>query len=44
MVEWPEGGLVSPNREYLRIEVRGFRFDICAAPFGTGYSFSRRLA
>jgi hypothetical protein len=40
MIRWSEGGVLSPNREYLRIEGSGFRFDICAAPFGTGYFFS----
>lgn len=39
-VDWKEGGLVSARREYLRV-VRGrLRFDICAAPFGTGFFFS----
>ncbi|MEK7315657.1 MAG: hypothetical protein AAB011_05715 [Candidatus Eisenbacteria bacterium] len=40
MVRWTEGGVLSPDREYLRIEGSGFRFDLCAAPFGTGYFFS----
>lgn len=39
-VEWSEGGVLSPNREYLRIEGSGLAFDICAAPFGTGFFFS----
>lgn len=39
-VKWSEGGVLSPDREYLRIEGSGFRFDICAAPFGTGCFFS----
>lgn len=39
-IEWAEGGVLSPSREYLRIEGSGFRFDLCAAPFGTGYFFS----
>lgn len=39
-VEFKEGGLLSAHREYLHI-VRGrYSFDICAAPFGTGFFFS----
>ena len=40
MVQWSEGGVFAPDREYLRIEGGGFRFDLCAAPYGTGYFFS----
>jgi len=39
-VHWSESGVLSPNRIYLRIEGSGFRFDLCAAPFGTGFFFS----
>lgn len=39
-VRWSEGGLLSPDREYLRVEGDRHRFDMCAAPFGTGYFFS----
>ena len=39
-VEWHEGGVLSPNRQYFRIEGSGFSFDICAAPFGNGFFFS----
>ncbi len=39
-VQWSEGGVLSPNREYLRIEGSGFACDICAAAFGTGFFFS----
>jgi len=42
-VAWSEGGVLSPNREYLRIEGSGFVYDICAAPFGTGFFFSEWL-
>lgn len=35
-----EGGLASANREYLRIHRGKHAFDICAAPFGTGFFFS----
>jgi hypothetical protein len=39
-IQWSEGGILSPNREYFRIEGSGFAFDLCAAPFGTGFFFS----
>jgi hypothetical protein len=39
-IRWSESGALSPNREYFRIEGSGFAFDICAAPFGTGFFFS----
>jgi len=42
-VEWNEGGVLSPKREYLRIEASGLAYDICAAPFGTGFFFSEWL-
>ena len=35
-----EGGLLSANREYLRVEWKRYIYDICAAPIGTGYYFS----
>ena len=39
-VQYSEGGVLSPNREYLHI-VRGeYIYDICAAPFGTGFFVS----
>lgn len=38
--EFKEGGSLTAHREYFRI-VRGrYAFDICAAPFGTGFFFS----
>src|SRR5437868_2421570 len=43
-IEWKEGGLGSGNRIYLRVSREGLNFDICAAPFGTGYFFSWWLA
>jgi len=43
-VEWKEGGLGSGKRVYLRVSREGLNFDICAAPFGTGYFFSWWLA
>ena len=39
-MQWSEGGVLSPNREYLRVEGDRHSFDMCAAPFGTGYFFS----
>jgi hypothetical protein len=43
-VEWKESGLGSGKRIYLRVSREGMNFDICAAPFGTGYFFSWWLA
>jgi hypothetical protein len=43
-VEWKEGGLGSGRRVYLRISREHLNFDICAAPFGTGFFFSWWLA
>lgn len=43
-VEFSEGGLLSGKREYLRMTRERLVFDICAAPFGTGYFFSCRFA
>ena len=43
-VEWKESGLGSGKRIYLRISREDLNFDICAAPFGTGYFFSWWLA
>jgi hypothetical protein len=43
-VDWKEGGLLSARREYLRVKRGKLIFDICAAPFGTGYFFSWWLA
>ena len=39
-VNWPEGGILSRKREYLRIRRKEYVFDICAAPFGTAFFFS----
>jgi len=35
-----EGGLLSSNREYLRIKRNDYIFDICAAPFGKQFFIS----
>jgi hypothetical protein len=39
-VDYREGGIFSAKREYLRIEHSEHLFDVCAAPFGTGFFFS----
>jgi hypothetical protein len=39
-VKWSEGGLLSPDREYLRVEGDRHAFDLCAAPFGSGFFLS----
>lgn len=41
--EFHEGGFASDKRVYLRLERERYAFDVCAAPFGTGYFFSLRL-
>ncbi|MEI8233302.1 MAG: hypothetical protein WCH57_01305 [Verrucomicrobiota bacterium] len=42
--EFAEGGLLSFKREYLRMRRERLVFDICSAPFGTGWFFSWRFA
>lgn len=39
-VDWREGGLYSAWREYLRIDRGKHVFDLCGAPFGTGFFVS----
>ncbi|HZS09331.1 MAG TPA: hypothetical protein VFD58_31140 [Blastocatellia bacterium] len=39
-VDWKEGGLFSSKRTYLRVQRDRYVFDICAAPFGTGFFVS----
>ena len=39
-IDWREGGVLSARREYLRIKRGKLAFDLCAAPFGTGFFFS----
>ena len=41
-VEFAEGGILSSQRVYLRMIRERLAFDICAAPFGTGFFFSCR--
>jgi hypothetical protein len=43
-VDFPEGGILSAKREYLRMTRERLVFDICAAPFGTAFFFSCRFA
>lgn len=35
-----EGNALSSKRLYLRLEWKGFQYDICAAPFGKGFFIS----
>ena len=42
-VSYAEGGLFSAKREYLRVMRKDHIFDICGAPFGTGFFFSSWL-
>lgn len=42
-VRLKEGGFLSAERIYLRVSRKRLGFDICAAPFGTGFFFSWRL-
>jgi len=39
-VDWKEGGPLSARREYLRLTRERLVFDVCAAPFGTGFFVS----
>lgn len=39
-ISYAQGGILSPNREYLRIQYNEFVYDICAAPFGKRYFVS----
>jgi len=39
-VDWREGGLLSARREYLRVRRKDHVFDICGAPYGTGFFVS----
>ena len=38
-IDFKEGGLLTAKRVYLRIMRDKHSFDICAAPFGTGFFF-----
>ncbi len=39
-INYSEGGMLSANREYLRISRGKIVFDICAAPFAKGFFIS----
>lgn len=39
-VHWHEGGILSAERQYLRVVGDRYSFDLCAAPLGTGFFFS----
>jgi hypothetical protein len=39
-VDWKEGGPLSARREYLRLTRERLIFDVCGAPFGTGFFVS----
>ncbi len=41
-IEFAEGGLLSAQRQYLRLRRERLVFDICSAPFGTSWFFSLR--
>jgi hypothetical protein len=36
LVRYPQGGLFSQARVYLRVQCKEYIFDVCAAPFGNG--------
>jgi hypothetical protein len=42
-VIWKEAGAFSAKREYLRVSRGKLSFEICGAPFGTGFFFSSWL-
>ncbi len=39
-IDYREGGVFSAKRTYLRVQRKEHIFDICAAPFGSGFFFS----
>ncbi len=43
-VDYREAGVLSANREYLHVTREKLVFDICGAPFGTGFFVSWWLA
>lgn len=42
-VDYKEGGMFSAKREYMRIRRDDLTFEICGAPFGTGFFVSARM-
>ena len=43
-IEFAEGGILSAQRQYLRLRRERLVLDICSAPFGTSWFFSLRGA
>jgi len=43
IIEFPEGGAFSAQRQYLRMRRERLIFDVCSAPFGTSWFFSCRF-
>ncbi len=43
-VDRREAGVLSARREYLQVSLGRLKYDICAAPYGTGYFFSSWMA
>ena len=43
-IGFPEGGRFSPSREGLRVRHERFVYDLYAAPYGTHWYFSNRMA
>jgi hypothetical protein len=43
-IEFAQGGILSDKRLYLRMMRERLTFDVCAAPFGTSFFFSCRMA
>lgn len=43
-VTWKESGILSADREYLRVSRGRYLYDVCAAPFGNGFFFSSWMA
>jgi hypothetical protein len=43
-IEFAQGGILSDKRVYLRMVRERLTFDVCAAPFGTSFFFSCRMA
>jgi len=43
-IEFAQGGMLSDKRLYLRMMRERLTFDVCAAPFGTDFFFSCRMA
>ncbi len=39
-VDYKEGGVFSAKREYLRVKRKRLIFDVCGAPFGSGFFVS----